>query len=905
MTKRPSRRAQKRARLLLMLGGSAAVAGLAWFALRRAPDPEPRARAPAGSGSGAPAVTAPGPAPPPSPPSELRFVEVATSSGLEFRHVSGHSGRFWIPEIMGPGVTVFDAEGDGVDEVLFVNGERWAQDVAAAKTAEAAEAAEPATSRLFRRVDGGYTDVTAERGLGVQAQAFSALAWDPDGDGDQDVVFATLTGTRAFVNDGAGRFREQTAALGLGVGGWTSVLAPLDVDDDGDLDLFVGRYVEWSPAIEAELDCKPDGVRRDYCSPNLFAPTTPALLLNDGAGRFTDGSVAAGLPANATKALGVLTVDLDDDGRLDLIVANDQVRTQVFMVPGDGTLVEQATRLGLVGTEGGAAYAGMGIDGTWSAAPEEGFCVGIGNFFGEPVTLHCRKDSSQPFLSRSGRLGLRGPTLPWVTFGLKWFDADLDGDDDLALANGNVSDEERVAGIPFRQPFQLFESVDGRLRDATAEALGELAGRRMLGRGLAAFDLEGDGDLDLLVGDNNATALVLENRSPRAGASLRLRLHGAPPNTGAIGARIVVEAGARRLQSWVHLTSSYYGLSTSTKVFGLGEHEGTVDVEIRWPSGRVQRVGGLTGDGPVHEITEDTTLAPQERGPGLELASSPRAQAIAAASAGRHAQAVTLLREAIAAEGEDPVLHRELAASLWAEGKQGDARAAASDAAARCLDSDCVLRHVANVLDERGLKELAGVAVEQALTRVEQPSSGLLNYAGVLRERAGQHATAEQAYRAALARLPSNVHAAGNLASLQLTRGDAKGAFATIEPLLQEQPDSPPLLRAAGSIYYTLGQLPEARETFERLLALEPDDGLARYNLGLIALDRGDVATALEQLGRASELRPDDFRVWGNLGAARAARGDTAGARVAFERVLALKPGDAIARRALAQLPRE
>ncbi|MCB9751666.1 MAG: CRTAC1 family protein [Myxococcales bacterium] len=730
-----------------MITGSAAIGALAWCSLRPPPsvapvDPPARARPPGASSS-------PAPEPPPAPePSALRFVDVTESSGLRFRHVSGRSERAWVPEIMGPGITVLDVDGDGVDEVLFVNGRRWPQDVEGA----GAGAEPPARARLFRRDGARYVDCTDERGLGLSAQGYSALAWDPDGDGDEDVFFATLTGLRAFINDGTGHYAEETGARGLAVDGWTSVLAPLDVDDDGDLDLFVGRYLEWSPEQEAELDCRPDGVRRDYCSPNLFPATSPTLLINDGRGRFTDGSAAAGLPLGATKALGALTVDLDEDGRLDLIVANDQVRTQVFLAPGDGTLVEEATRLGLVGTEGGAAYAGMGIDGTWSAAPGEGLCVGIGNFFGEPVTVHCRTDSSRPFLSRSGKLGLRGPTLPWVTFGLKWFDADLDGDDDLVIANGNVSDEERVAGIPFRQPLQVFEAEGGRLRDVSAEAFGPLADRRMLGRALAVLDLEGDGDLDVLVADNNGDALALENRSAPLGERVGLRLVGAAPNTAGVGATLTVTGGARTQRAWMHLTSSYYGQSTRTRVTGLGPAAGPVSVELRWPSGacsgsRAWRAGACT-------IVEDESLAPTAppdaaRARGLAL----QARASWRPAAARTKQAVALLRDAIADEDEDPSLHRgsrrrcgRSAAPRRRVRPRATQARAASTRTARCGTSPACS-------SSAGCLELASAAVERALTTIERP----LERPAQLRRHA---ARARRAARPRRAGLPGRARAA-------------------------------------------------------------------------------------------------------------------------------------------------
>jgi Flp pilus assembly protein TadD len=306
----------------------------------------------------------------------------------------------------------------------------------------------------------------------------------------------------------------------------------------------------------------------------------------------------------------------------------------------------------------------------------------------------------------------------------------------------------------------------------------------------------------------------------------------------------------------------------------------------------------------VHRIVEDVALSPEARvalAAPVEL--SARARGFLAAAAGRHEEAVTRYREALRDEDEDPTLHRELASSLWMLTRRDEAQLAARAAADRCLDSDCVIRHVAGDFEGRRQLVLASVAGERGLTRLARPSSALYNYVGSLRERRGELAGAEQAYRAAIERLPSNTHAVANLALLRLAKGDHAGARALIEPPLAAGEATSALLRAAGTIYYTVGASKKAALAFTRLLDREPDDGLARYNLGLIKLDRGDLSGALAELVRASELRSDDFRVWGNLGAARAATGDIQGARQAFARALELKPDDPIARRALAALP--
>ena len=505
----------RRARYTLVAVGAVAFGGaLIWLATNASEVIHPSARNNQVASPASKPITVPVTAP---SPASIHFSEVAADTGLRFHHSAGHSDSYLAPEILGPGVTIFDADGDGRDDVLFANGN--------SDLAGPGKDKSKTGSRLFRNVGGRFTDVTKDSGIGLDAYAVSAIAFDIDGDGDRDVIFATTAGLRAFTNDGHGRFREETRSRGLAITGWTSVLAPLDLDDDGDLDLFVGRYFDWSAARDAKLDCRPDGAHRDYCGPGMYAGTTPVILLNDGRGHFTDASQRSNLPRGATKALGVLTVDLDGDGRMDVIVANDEVRTQVFLNRGDGTLTDDAVALGFAGTEGGSAFSGMGIDGTFQS-PGGDFTLAIGTFYGEPIAAYARAALGRPFLARGTPLGLRQPSLSFVKFGLRFFDADADGLDDLLVANGAITHEERTNGVAFRQPIQVFAGTPSRFVEVSKNALGALAEKRLLGRAVATLDFDGDGDLDAVVTENDGDALLLENRSERRGHFIGLRLIG-------------------------------------------------------------------------------------------------------------------------------------------------------------------------------------------------------------------------------------------------------------------------------------------------------------------------------------------------------------------------------------------
>lgn len=825
-------------------------------------------------------------------PSAIRFEERAAQLGLVFRHEAGRSDHRWLPEIMGAGIVVFDADGDGREDVLALNGRRWPD-------ARPDAGAEP-SSRLFRSTAGGFVDSTDGSGLALVAQTMGGAAFDIDADGDRDVVVATLEGLRLFVNDGRGRFTDETAARGADVSGWTSVVAPFDADGDGDVDLFVGRYVLWSTALEAEVDCRVDGVRRDYCSPNLFRGTTPVLLRNDGRGRFSDASAAAGLPRDATKALGVLASDLDGDHRVDLIVANDQMRTQVLLAQPDGRFLERAAELGLAGTEGGHPYSGMGIDATWNAPGGLGLCVAIGNFTGEPVTLHCRRDASSPFLERSQQIGIRRATLRWVSFGLRFVDLDLDGDEDFVLANGHVVDEESVRGTPFRQPLQVFEAEGNELREVSQTALTNRARDPMLGRAIATLDLDRDGDLDVLVSDNGGPLRALVNVTERAGAHwIALRLEGAAPNVDALGASVVLRSGARAWTRSVHATGSYYAQSSLDVHVGLGGSSASVSAEVRWPSGRVQHIDGLAVD-RRHVVREDTSLARADASSPVPVRASAMVLLDRALAADDLTTAQTIIDREVASSPDDPDLLRELSIVRWRRGDHAGARAAAVRAASTIGHPQGIHTHLLRVYQQRRMPELAEAMLVEA-TRRHPDEGALWNELGVLL-RPRDPESARRAFERALSARHADSSARVNLAQVHIDRREHARARELLEEVVAADPRDSVAWQLLGVARYSQGQRDSAEQAWRRAVQADDRNGEAHYNLGQLAIEQRRPLDALAPLLRASELRPQDHRVWGNLGIALQALGRIDDARSAYRRALAIRPDDEQARAALRAL---
>ena len=688
-----------------------------------------------------------------------------------------------------------------------------------------------------------FADATAESGLGLVAHGYAALAFDIDGDGDRDVFITTLEGARLYVNDGRGHFRDETRQRGLTAevtGGWTTALAPFDVDDDGDLDLFVGRYVTWSRQADDGMGCTTDGTNRAWCLPTLFPATTPALLINDGRGHFRDGTEQARMPQGASRALGVLTVDLDGDGRLDLMVANDMVRNQVLLNHGDGTLTEVAVPMGFAATEGGSVYAGMGISGTWHApvqapgqAPgstpgELSLCIAIANFAGEPITVHCRAASTgagapRPFLNREAALGVRQPTVAWVKFGLLWMDADLDGRDDLFVVSGDVSDQEKTIGRPLREPMQfLWAAGSDHMVDASTQALGPLASRGLLGRAAATLDLDADGDLDVIVTENDGEARLVVNRTERRGHWVRLDLVGAAPNIDAIGAQVEVVAGERRYRTWVHATGSFMAQSSLARIVGLGEFAGTVDVTVDWPDGRRQGWRGLAVD-QRHRLVEDRSAPTVSRAAPVPIAETARTRAMAARAQGDLDAEITRLEEAVIESPFEPEVYRELAWANWRAGRKQRALDAAALAAEHSGDSTAVVNRLCIELEKRGAIELAGAAAERALRVLRDPSGRLWASAGMYREASGDRAGADEAFRAAVRLLPDDIEVAQNRARYLNRGGRSAEAIALLEPLLARDPRG---VRDAGFhddlgvAYLAAGRRAEAEREFLRAIDL-------------------------------------------------------------------------------------
>ena len=510
------------------------------------------------------------------------FIDVTAAAGIRFRHNSGAFGRKYLPETMGAGAAFFDADGDGWQDALLINSRSWPGRPATGASLHA----------LYRNNrDGTFTDVTARSGIGVSMYGLGAAAADYDNDGRQDVYITGFDGNRLFRGIGGGRFEDVTVRTGVGASGFSTCAVWFDYDNDGRLDLFVCRYVEWS--IKTDLYCTLDGQSKSYCTPESYKGQSPLLFRNTGDGVFEDVTKAAGLYDPASKALGATLIDHDEDGRVDLFVANDTQPNRLYRNRGNGTFTDVAVTAGVAFNEAGVARAGMGTD----AADYDGSGradLVIGNFSNEMMALYTNEGNGL-FIDEAPTSTIGRNSLLTLTFACFFLDYDLDGLLDIFAANGHVADDiQRVQPrVSYAQPPHLFRNLGGRRFEEVTARSGAALGRPMVARGAAYGDYDGDGDPDLLITTNNGPAALLRNGGATGHRALRIALQGTVSNRDAIGARIAVRMadGSRRWQM-VKTGSSYLSQSELPITFGLGRAEGVQAIEITWPSGRVERLAG-------------------------------------------------------------------------------------------------------------------------------------------------------------------------------------------------------------------------------------------------------------------------------------------------------------------------
>ncbi|CAN5214458.1 CRTAC1 family protein [soil metagenome] len=523
------------------------------------------------------------------------FEDVTAAAGIEFVHHNGAYGDRLLPETMGGGVAFVDIDSDGDPDLLFVNGRDWPW--------HETRRAEATAALYLNRGDGSFEQATGGSGLDVPGYGMGIAVGDYDADGLRDVFITAVGENRLFRNVDGRHFADVTAAAGVAgaAEAWTTSAAFLDYDRDGDLDLFATNYVEWSREIDFEVDYRLTGIGRAYGPPTNFAGTDPYLYRNDGGGRFVDVSAEAGVRVQneatgspSGKGLAVAPIDIDGDGWLDLAVANDTVGNFLYHNLGGGRFEEIGAQAGFAYDTTGSATGAMGID---AARYDGDLAVAIGNFANEMTSFYVAQANVGLFTDEAIVTGIGPVSRQRLSFGLFFFDYDLDGRQDLLQVNGHVEDEINSvqSSQTYAQPAQLFwncgRDCPRNFVPVPPESMGALA-RPAVGRGAAYADLEGDGDLDVVLTQIGRAARLLRNDQATGHHWLRVRLVGQPPNVDAIGAVVELDAGGVTQYRQVMPARSYLSQVEFPVTFGLGATTQIDAVRIVWPDGTRETLAG-------------------------------------------------------------------------------------------------------------------------------------------------------------------------------------------------------------------------------------------------------------------------------------------------------------------------
>ncbi len=530
------------------------------------------------------------------PASHPLFREAAAETGLDFQHFIGSTGHYYMPEIMGAGVALFDYDGDGDLDVFLVQGTMLEPGKSPAESRFPPSPDWKPGNRLFRNdlIPSGklhFTDVTEAAGLARVGYGMGAAVGDYNNDGFPDLYVTNFGPNVLYRNNGNGTFTDVTREAGVDDPRWSSSAAFVDYDRDGLLDLYVANYLDFT--VRGNKDCYDPTGQRDYCTPRAYRPVPDRLFRNLGNGKFQDVTERAGLGAAVAPGLGVVCADFNGDGWPDLYVANDTAANLLWINQGNGTFKEAGLLSGVAYAADGMARAGMGVTaGDFDGDGYEDLLVT--NLTREGSTLF-HNDGHGNFQDVAMQTGVHTPSFPFTGFATQFFDYDHDGWLDLFTANGAVTIVEALRGspYPFHQKNQLFHNEAGaRFRDVSAEA-GPAFALSEVSRGAAFGDIDNDGDIDIVVTNNNGPVRLLLNQTIENGSRrhwLELRLQAAKGNRDALGARVaVLREGEKPLWRRVHTDSSYLSASDVRVHFGLGERPAIQSVLVEWPDGSKER----------------------------------------------------------------------------------------------------------------------------------------------------------------------------------------------------------------------------------------------------------------------------------------------------------------------------
>jgi len=514
----------------------------------------------------------------------IRFTDITKAAGIHFTHNNGAFGKKYLPETLGPGVAFIDYDNDGWQDIFIVNGTNWP-----------GHPGRTTTPVLYHNNhDGTFTDVTRKAGLALELYGMGAAVGDFDNDGYDDLFVTAFGQNHLFHNNGNGTFTDVTKKAGLwGPQELSSSAAWVDYDRDGHLDLVVANYVQWSP--DKDLYCTMDGKTKSYCTPESYKGTSVRLWRNRGDGTFEDATKKAGLYDETSKSLGIAILDVNQDGWPDIAISNDTQPNKLYINNRNGTFSEQAVLAGVAYSEDGVARAGMGVDAVdydRSGYPSLVFT----NFSNQMISLY-HNERNGLFVDVAMRSDVGRSSLLTLGFGCFFFDYDLDGWEDMYVADGHLDpDIERIQQrVRYAEPAHLFRNAGkGQFHDVTGE-MGQSFAAARVARGAAFGDINNDGAPDMIITTNGGPAVLFRNEGT-TNHSLRVKLVGTKSNRDGIGSVVFVQSGTNSQKLMLRSGSSYLSASELVLTFGLGNSIRASSVEIHWPSGATERLTNVNGD---------------------------------------------------------------------------------------------------------------------------------------------------------------------------------------------------------------------------------------------------------------------------------------------------------------------